>query len=81
MESLVVGSIGWPPPFQGMVAAPAGEPASSGWRLPTTGQLDWGLKALQVTFLGLALLGLLVILGVSGPRAVLKGAAKKHAVA
>lgn len=71
----------WPPPYEGMVAAPAGEPGSAGWHLPSTGQLEWTHKALQVTFLLLALLGLMVLLSSNGVRSVVRGAAKKHAVA
>lgn len=70
----------WPPAFDSMIAAPAGEPATSSW-VPSTGQLEWTHKALQVTFMGLGLLGLFVILGAVGPKALLRGAAKKHAVA
>jgi hypothetical protein len=61
------------------VAAPAGE-LPAGPR-PTKAQLDYAHRALQVLFMGLAVLGLFVILGASGPRALVRGAAKKHAVA
>lgn len=69
----------WPPPYEGMVAAPAGEPASFAW--PSANTLDRAHKSLQVLFMGLALLGLILILSNSGLRTVLRGAAKKHAIA
>ena len=74
----------WPPPYENEVAAPAGEqplnPAST-WISNTKPVLDWSHKALQVLFMGLALIGLVLLLGSNGPRSVLRGAAKKHAVA
>lgn len=69
----------WPPPYEGMVAAPAGEPASMSW--PSLGTLERAHKSLQVLFLGLALVGLLLLVSSTGTRAVLRGAARKHAVA
>lgn len=69
----------WPPPYEGMVAAPAGEPATFQW--PSLGTLERAHKSLQVLFMGLALVGLVLLVSNTGVRGVLKGAAKKHAVA
>lgn len=69
----------WPPPYEGLVAAPAGEPATVRW--PSLPTLERAHKSLQVLFLGLALVGLVLLVSNTGARAVLKGAAKKHAVA
>lgn len=76
--------VDWPPPYDNEVADPAGEPPlnpASTWIAQTKPALDWSHKALQVLFMGLALIGLVLLLGSSGPRAVLRGAARKHAVA
>lgn len=69
----------WPPAYDNAVAAPAGEPATASWT-PSQSQLDWTHRALQVTFMGLALIGLLILFTTIGPSAVLRGAARKHAV-
>lgn len=70
----------WPPPYEGMVNAPAGEPASSGWALPTQGTLDYAHKSLQVLFLMLALVGLFYVLHEGGFARAARGAARKHVV-
>lgn len=69
----------WPPPYDNAVAAPAGEPATAGWA-PSQSQLDWTHRALQVTFMGLALIGLIILFASIGPTAVFRGAARKHAI-
>jgi hypothetical protein len=48
--------------------------------MPSVTQLDWAHKALQVVFHVLALIGVIILLASTGPRAVLRGAARKHAV-
>ena len=68
----------WPPPYDSFVAEPAVE--AGGW-IPSTDQLDWAHKALQVLFMSLALIGLLSLVRSSSARAVVRGAARKHAVA
>lgn len=70
--------INWPLDYNNFVAAPAGENRRS--VMPSREQLDWAQKALHVVFLSLALLGLLSLLGSSSPRAIVRGAARKHAV-
>lgn len=70
----------WPPPYDNEIAAPAGEPATSRWA-PSKDQLEYAHKGLQVVFMGLALIGVIVIFRSSGARAVVRGAARKHAVA
>jgi hypothetical protein len=76
----------WPPPWDNMVQAPAGEvPLPVGraaWApyVPSKDSLEWAQKGLQVIFLGLALCGLVLLFGSQGTRAVLRGAARKHAV-
>lgn len=69
----------WPPPYDSAIAAPAGEPATLSW-VPNQGHLDYAHRALQVTFMGLALAGLVLLLRSEGTRSVLRGAARKHAV-
>lgn len=70
----------WPPPYQGWVDSPAGEPASAGWALPSQGSLDYAHKGLQVVFMGLGLVGLVYLLKEGSLRGVAKGAARKHVV-
>lgn len=72
-------ALDWPPPYDNGIAAPAGEPATSGWA-PSQAQLDWAHRALQVLFMGLALIGLIILFTTIGPAAVVRGAARKHAV-
>lgn len=71
--------IDWPLDYNNLVAAPAGEVPRRPM-FPSTAQLDRAHKALQVLFMGLALIGLVLLVGSAGPRAVVRGAARKHAV-
>lgn len=48
--------------------------------MPSTDQLEHAHKALQVLFMGLALIGLLVILPTIGFGGIARGAARKHAL-
>jgi hypothetical protein len=74
-----VNPVTWPPPWDNFVAAPAGEIPRRPLA-PSAGQLDYAHKLLQVVFLGLALIGVTMLLGSQGPSVVLRGAARKHAV-
>lgn len=72
----------WPPPYEGMsasVMAPAGELPSAGWRLPDKDELDWAQKGMTCVLLGLALIGLLIMLSSNGPGAIARGVARQHA--
>jgi len=60
-----------------MVAAPAGEPASPGWQLPTFGQLSYAHMTAQLVFMALAFVGLLVLLRERGPRATVRELGKR----
>jgi hypothetical protein len=70
-RGFAAGATGWPPPYEGMVMAAAGEPASAGWA-PSQSQLDYAHKGLQVVFLTLALVGLLVLLREGSLKSVLR---------
>lgn len=70
-RGFTAGATQWPPPYEGMVMAPGGEPASAGWA-PTQAQLDYAHKGLQTVFLALALVGLIVLLREGSLRSVLR---------